>query len=216
MSKIKTIVVDDSAVVRGLLVKTLETDAGIDVVHTAMNGERLLSHLDTGGEADVIVLDVEMPVMDGLTTLEHMTKKYPEIKVIMASSLTQKGAEITVRALTKGAVGCVAKPSGGVCLRKHQPIGCGTHSVGESSQRKSSHTCFYKTCTHSISSCCSRNTKTTWNLQTKNFSHWLQHRRPAGTHKITHRVTKRFPTSHSYRSTYASTFHRNTCNAFRT
>ncbi|QDT37820.1 Chemotaxis response regulator protein-glutamate methylesterase [Stratiformator vulcanicus] len=77
-----------------------------------MNGADALAWLGRH-KADVVVLDVEMPVMDGLTALQHIQARYPKLTVIMASSLTQRGAETTVRALRMGAAGCVAKPVAG-------------------------------------------------------------------------------------------------------
>lgn len=102
--------VDDSAVVRGLLVRALESDPGIAVIGTAMHGMAALSSLRKQ-PAHVVVLDVEMPVMDGLTALPHILSEFPQTRVIMASALTQEGAEPTVRALALGAAGCIAKPT---------------------------------------------------------------------------------------------------------
>lgn len=109
---ISVLIVDDSAVVRGLLTRTLASDADINVVATSMNGKIALQELQKRA-VDVVILDVEMPVMDGLTTLEHIRKDFPSVNVIMASTLTWKGAETTVRALSMGAVACVEKPATG-------------------------------------------------------------------------------------------------------
>ncbi|HVV98950.1 MAG TPA: response regulator, partial [Planctomycetaceae bacterium] len=108
---IQVLVVDDSAVVRGLMSKALETDPGIRVVGTAMHGDLALRWLRRN-PADVVVMDVEMPVMDGLTALPRILEEFPNVQVVMASSLTSEGAETTVRALALGAAGCVAKPAG--------------------------------------------------------------------------------------------------------
>jgi two-component system chemotaxis response regulator CheB len=107
---IRVLVVDDSAVVRGLLARALESDAGIKVVGTAMHGDLALLYLSRN-PVDVAVLDVEMPVMDGLTALRRIQAEYPRVRVIMASSLTQSGAQTTVEALALGAAGCIAKPN---------------------------------------------------------------------------------------------------------
>ena len=111
MSKqqIQVLVVDDSAVVRGLIARALETDPGIAVNGTAMHGEAALSWM-RNHQIDVVILDVEMPVMDGLTALKCIQSEFPAAKVIMASSLTQAGAETTVEALALGAADCIAKP----------------------------------------------------------------------------------------------------------
>ncbi|QDT45784.1 Chemotaxis response regulator protein-glutamate methylesterase [Gimesia alba] len=106
---IRVLIVDDSAVIRGLISKSLEQEPEIIVAGTAMNGERALSWM-ASNPVDVVILDVEMPVMDGLTALQKIQKDFPAIPVIMASGLTSKGAETTVKALSLGAVGCVAKP----------------------------------------------------------------------------------------------------------
>ena len=106
---IRVLVVDDSAVIRGLISKALEQNPDIVVTGTAMNGECALSWMKTH-PVDVVILDVEMPVMDGLTALQEIQKRFPDTPVIMASGLTSQGAETTVKALSLGAIGCVAKP----------------------------------------------------------------------------------------------------------
>jgi two-component system, chemotaxis family, protein-glutamate methylesterase/glutaminase len=107
--QVRVLVVDDSAVVRGLLARALETDPQIVLAGTAMHGQAALQFLKKE-PVDVVVLDVEMPVMDGMTALEHMQRDFPQVKVVMASALTYEGAETTVRAMSRGAVGCIGKP----------------------------------------------------------------------------------------------------------
>ncbi|GAB4147187.1 MAG: chemotaxis response regulator protein-glutamate methylesterase [Planctomycetaceae bacterium] len=109
-SPVRVLVVDDSAVIRGLLSKALETDPEIEVVGTAMHGDLALTWLRKN-TADVVILDVEMPVMDGLTALQRIQEEHPYIKVVMASGLTYQGAETTIKALAMGAAGCIAKPN---------------------------------------------------------------------------------------------------------
>lgn len=106
---VRVLVVDDSAVVRGLLVSALSSDAEISVVGTAMHGEAALRQLRKQ-PADVVILDLEMPVMDGLTALPHILEEFPGTRVVMASALTKEGAAPTVRALALGAAACIAKP----------------------------------------------------------------------------------------------------------
>ncbi len=106
---IRVLVVDDSAIVRGLLTRALESDPAIKVVGTAMHGEQGLRWLKKH-QADVVLLDVEMPVLNGLETLQRIQQEHPKLYVIMVSSLTYSGAETTMKALRLGAVGCVAKP----------------------------------------------------------------------------------------------------------
>lgn len=107
---IRVLVVDDSAVVRGALGRILESAGDIKVVTTAPNGQIALDALKHI-EVDVVLLDVEMPVMDGITTLPRILAAHPSVRVIMASSLTQQGAAITLQALSLGAADYIAKPS---------------------------------------------------------------------------------------------------------
>lgn len=106
--KIRVLIVDDSALVRKLLTRILEESGEIDVVGTAPDpfvAREKIKSLDP----DVVTLDVEMPRMDGLTFLSNLMRLRPT-PVIMISSLTEKGAEVTLRALELGAVDFVAKP----------------------------------------------------------------------------------------------------------
>lgn len=113
LTDIRVMVVDDSAVVRGLVSRQLNTEAGICVVATAANGELALAEL-ARREVDVVVLDIEMPVMDGLTALKEIVVRYPSTRVIMASTLTLRNAEISLTALHLGASDYVAKPEAGL------------------------------------------------------------------------------------------------------
>lgn len=113
-SRIKVLVVDDSSFMRKVLSDILGGDPRIEVVGTARDGEDALRKI-AALSPDVITLDVEMPRRDGLSTLEELMKTNP-IPVIMVSSLTQEGAQITLRALSAGAVDFVAKPSGHISL----------------------------------------------------------------------------------------------------
>ncbi len=103
-------VVDDSAVIRGLLTRILESDPAISVVASVQNGEVAL--LKVQSEAiDVAILDIEMPVMDGLTALPKLIESKPGLQVIMASTLTRKNADVSIKALSLGAADYVTKPS---------------------------------------------------------------------------------------------------------
>lgn len=110
---IRVLVVDDSAVVRGLISRQLNAEAGIGVVATAANGELALAEL-ARRDVDVVVLDIEMPVMDGLTALTRIVAGYPAVRVVMASTLTRRNAEISMKALHLGASDYVAKPESGL------------------------------------------------------------------------------------------------------
>lgn len=103
-------VVDDSAVIRGFLTKILETNPHIRVQSSAQNGEIAVSNL-TRHRHDIIILDVEMPVLGGLETIPLLLKVQPDIKIIMCSTLTTENAQTSLKALQLGAVDCIAKPS---------------------------------------------------------------------------------------------------------
>jgi len=106
-------VVDDSAVIRGLITRQLAEDPAISVVASAPNGEVALTQL-ARHEVDVVVLDIEMPVMDGLTALPLILAAHPNVKVVMASTLSRRNAEISLRALQLGASDYVPKPENGL------------------------------------------------------------------------------------------------------
>ncbi len=108
--KIRVALVDDSSVIRGALTRIIKTDPEIEIVASVANGEMAISTARTK-QPDVMILDVEMPVMDGLTALPEILKTSPKTKVVMCSSLTAKGADTTLKAMTLGAVECLVKPS---------------------------------------------------------------------------------------------------------
>jgi two-component system chemotaxis response regulator CheB len=105
---IKVLVVDDSALVRKLLSAMLDRAPGIQVVGTASDPYAAREKIKSLNP-DVITLDVEMPRMDGITFLENLMRLRP-LPVVMVSSLTQRGADVTLRALELGAIDFVAKP----------------------------------------------------------------------------------------------------------
>jgi two-component system, chemotaxis family, protein-glutamate methylesterase/glutaminase len=105
---IKVLVVDDSALVRKLLTAMLSRSREIEVVGTASDPYAARERIKKLNP-DVITLDVEMPRMDGITFLENLMRLRP-MPVVMVSSLTQRGADVTLRALELGAVDFVAKP----------------------------------------------------------------------------------------------------------
>lgn len=109
MTKIKILIVDDSVVVRRLLSNVLDGDAALEVVGTAPNGKIALAKISQVNP-DLIVLDVEMPEMDGLETLAAIRKQDRNIPVIMFSALTDLGAVATLNALALGATDYVTKP----------------------------------------------------------------------------------------------------------
>jgi two-component system, chemotaxis family, protein-glutamate methylesterase/glutaminase len=107
-AKIRVLVVDDSVVIRRLVTGALSEDPGIEVVASAANGAIALQRIPQVNP-DVITLDIEMPDMDGLETLRNIRKSYSDIRVIMFSTLTQRGAAATLEALVLGADDYVTK-----------------------------------------------------------------------------------------------------------
>ncbi|QER42118.1 chemotaxis response regulator protein-glutamate methylesterase [Thermodesulfobacterium sp. TA1] len=107
---IRVLVVDDSAIMRKLIVDILKEEKDIEVVDTAKNGKEAIEKAKTL-KPDVITLDIEMPEMDGIEALKFLRKEVPSTKVIMFSSLTQEGAKATIEALALGAYDFVPKPS---------------------------------------------------------------------------------------------------------
>lgn len=108
--KIRVMLVDDSAVIRHLLNDVLASDPQLEVVGSAQNGQIALEKLSTLNP-DIVILDVEMPVMDGLDTLAAIRKRLPKLPIIMFSSITERGAAVTLEALGRGANDYVTKPA---------------------------------------------------------------------------------------------------------
>ena len=110
VATIKVMVVDDSAVIRGLVKRWLQEDPEIDVIAWAQDGEaaqkQIIEH-----KPDVVVLDIEMPKMDGITALPKLLKLSPRSKVVMSSTLTTRNADIALKALALGASDYIAKPT---------------------------------------------------------------------------------------------------------
>lgn len=106
---IRVLLVDDSAVVRGVFGRIVDAQPDMKVVTTAPNGRMALAALGHV-PVDVVVLDVEMPEMDGLSALTEIVARFPAVRVLMASTLTARGAEVTMKALALGAADFVQKP----------------------------------------------------------------------------------------------------------
>lgn len=122
--KIKVLIVDDSAVVRQTLSAILGSDPEIEVIGVA-NDPYIAADKINHERPDVITLDIEMPRMDGLTFLRKLMSQQP-IPVVICSSLTEKGAETTLKALQYGAVEIINKPKLGVAqfLKEAEVIIC--------------------------------------------------------------------------------------------
>lgn len=108
--KINVMLVDDSAVVRGFITRILEADPQIKIVYSAHNGQMAVTALDNN-DPDIILLDVEMPIMDGLTAIPLLLAKRPDAKIIMCSTLTTANGSTAMKAMELGAVDCIGKPT---------------------------------------------------------------------------------------------------------
>ncbi len=109
MQLIKVLVVDDSVVSRRLISRALEREAGIEIVGTAVNGSNAIKKVELLGP-DIIVMDMEMPEMDGIEALQRLKRSHPQIPVIMFSAMDEMGSERMIQALELGAEDFVTKP----------------------------------------------------------------------------------------------------------
>ena len=107
--KLRIMIVDDSMLIRSIVGGWLRAAPDLEVVATHANGRRAVDDV-AKSRPDVVVLDLEMPEMDGLTALPLILERAPGTVVLVASSLTRRGAEISLRALTRGAADYLAKP----------------------------------------------------------------------------------------------------------
>ena len=108
-SPVRVVVVDDSVVIRRVLTDMLASDPDIDVVATAANGRIGLEKI-RATRPDIVILDIEMPVMDGLATLPLLRAEFPQLPVVMFSTLTTRGGAATLDALALGATDYLTKP----------------------------------------------------------------------------------------------------------
>lgn len=108
--RIRVLIVDDSVVIRRLVTHALEQDPQVEVVGSSSNGAIALQRIPQFNP-DVVTLDIEMPEMDGLETLKRIKRQYSQIRVIMFSTLTERGAGTTMEALSLGADDYVTKAS---------------------------------------------------------------------------------------------------------
>jgi len=107
---IRVLIVDDSATIRSVLSATLGADPDLRVAGTAINGQVALASI-AANPPDIVLLDVEMPVLDGISTLREIRRMHPKLPVLMFSSLTERGSKATLDALLAGANDYVAKPA---------------------------------------------------------------------------------------------------------
>ncbi|MEW5422262.1 chemotaxis response regulator protein-glutamate methylesterase [Amorphus sp. 3PC139-8] len=109
-------IVDDSTVIRSVLKSWISETSDLTVVATHINGLRAVEDV-ARSQPDVVILDLEMPEMDGMTALPLILERKPGTIVLVASTLTRRGAEISLRALTRGAADYIAKPDGVIGLK---------------------------------------------------------------------------------------------------
>lgn len=114
----KALVVDDSAFMRKLISDFLSGHPGIEVIGTARNGKEAVEKVKSL-KPDVVTMDIEMPIMNGLEALKEIMLNYP-VPIVMLSSTTEIGAENTMLAMEYGAVDFVAKPGGAISLNLHE------------------------------------------------------------------------------------------------
>lgn len=114
MEKLKVLIIEDSAFMRKMITEILLSDERIHMIETARNGKEGLKKIKTFSP-DVITLDIEMPVLDGIDTLKVIMEETP-LPVVMLSSLTSRGATQTIEAMSVGAIDFIAKPSGSISL----------------------------------------------------------------------------------------------------
>lgn len=113
---IRVMIVDDSAVIRLIIEKILKTDDNVSVCGFADSGQKAVDTVNICNP-DIILLDIEMPVMDGITAIPHILAKAPHVKIIMCSTLSDRGADISIKALSLGATDCILKPSGAASIQ---------------------------------------------------------------------------------------------------
>src|SRR5882762_3435045 len=106
---IRVMVVDDAVVVRGLVSRWIEEEPGLQVVASLRTGRQAVDQVERA-DPDVVILDVEMPDLDGLSALPLLLEKKRDLVVIMASTLTRRNAEVSLKALSLGAADYIPKP----------------------------------------------------------------------------------------------------------
>src|SRR6202162_5139632 len=107
--RIRVMIVDDAVVVRGLFGRWVEAEPDLEVVASLRTGREAVNQVERA-DPDVVVLDVDMPELDGLAALPLLLEKRRDLIVIMASTLTRRNAEISLKALALGAADYIPKP----------------------------------------------------------------------------------------------------------
>lgn len=106
---VRVMIVEDSVVIRGLFTRWLESDGNVRVVKSVADGAQAVAQLGACG-AEVLILDIDMPVMDGLEALPKLLAVNPALKIVMSSTLTRRNAQISLKALSLGASDYITKP----------------------------------------------------------------------------------------------------------
>src|SRR3984957_6841108 len=106
---IRVMVVDDAVVVRSLLARWVDAESDMQTVASLRTGREAVARIDQG-DVDVVVLDIDMPDLDGISALPLLLQKKRDLVVIMVSTLTRRSAEISLRALALGAADYIPKP----------------------------------------------------------------------------------------------------------
>jgi len=107
--RLRVMIVDDSVVVRGLVARWLAEDGGFEVVGTAANGRAAIDLIERAAP-DLVLLDLEMPEVDGFTALPKLLERRPGVSVVVISTLTQRNADVSLKCLSLGAVDYLPKP----------------------------------------------------------------------------------------------------------
>ncbi|MBS0245175.1 MAG: chemotaxis response regulator protein-glutamate methylesterase [Proteobacteria bacterium] len=109
-ARLRVMIVDDAIVVRGLFARWIEAEPDLELIASLRNGREAVEAIERV-KPDVVVLDVDMPELDGISALPQLLRRRPGVTVIMASTLTRRNAEISLRALALGATDYITKPS---------------------------------------------------------------------------------------------------------
>ena len=117
-SLINLLIVDDSPVIQKVLEKILKKDSFINIVAFANNGKEAIEKVSQYQNIDLVLLDIEMPIMGGIESIPYLLEKNPKLKIIIVSSLAAPQAKYTVKALSLGAVDYVEKPNSKITLEQ--------------------------------------------------------------------------------------------------
>lgn len=133
---VRVMIVDDSVVVRGLVARWIGEEPGFEVVGTCRTGKAAVDEI-ARLRPHVVTLDIEMPDMDGLTALPLLLKAQPGVSIVMASTLTQRNADVTLKCLARGATDFVTKPTQDVAQAEYRrDLVAKVRALGEAAIRR--------------------------------------------------------------------------------